>query len=156
MTTLLAIAHALADQVDSVDLSGLDPPPVLSVWPFMLFNPTPPAVDIFPADPSAADAGFGPQSSMQFWTIRARVAPVDEEGNQTILLALREPAGETSIRAALLDDKTLGGLVEGIDVDWPTGYQPYRTSIIGDASHSATLLGCEWRVRMFVQSGSES
>lgn len=159
MATLLEIARALADAVETVDLSSLtiSGAEIASVTPFMVFNPAVPAVDVYPADPSADDSTFGPGESLQFWTVRARVAAVDEQGNQEILLALREPTGPTSLRTAILEDTDLLSLVEGMDVDWPTGYQPYRSQIgAADGASTTTFLGCEWRVRMFVNSEVES
>jgi hypothetical protein len=154
------IANALGEAARDVDLSGLtdnsgNPVPAandLTVFPYMWFNPTPPAIDIWPADPSAEDAAFGP-SSTKFWTVRARVAAVDEEGNQDILLALLEDGGPTSLRAALSSDVTLDGLVEGLDVEQnPTGYQVFRTLAGADFSHQGQLLGFELRVRTFVNA----
>lgn len=150
MPTLSDLAAAIAAAVGTVDLSDLPGGNDLSVNPFMWIVPSPPAVDIYPADPSGDDSSFGPAESLQFWTVRARVSLVDEEGNQAILLALREPDGPTSLRRAILNDEDLRDLVEGLDVEWPTGYQPYRALV--DPAHNTTLLGCEWRVRMFVNS----
>jgi hypothetical protein len=146
------IANALAEAARDVDLSSLPGGELLTVSAYMWFNPTPPAIDIFPADPSAEDAAFGP-SSLKLWTIRARVAAVDEEGNQDILLALLEDSGATSLRAAILgSDTTLRDLVEGLDLDQPTGFQVYRTLAGADFSHQGQLLGFEMRMKTFVNA----
>ncbi len=154
MPTLREVTEALAEAIRQVDLSGLlfEGTDELSVVAFESFSPSPPMVDIYPADPSAEDAGFGPHSSMQIWTVRARVQPLDEEGNQAILYALREPAGPSSLREAIHTDNDLDDLVEGLNVEWSTGFQIYRPVIGIDPSHQSTLLGCEWRVRCFVDS----
>src|SRR3954469_18291675 len=112
---LRAIADALGQAIGVVDVGELQGSPRL------LVNPTPPAVDIYPADPSQEDAAFGPFSSLTLWTVRARVSAVDPDANQALLLDLLEPYGSTSVRTAILADKTLGGLAEGMDVDRPTG-----------------------------------
>lgn len=139
---LRAIADALGQAVGNVNVSELQ------VSPRLLVNPTPPAVDIYPADPSQEDAAFGSFSSLTLWTVRARVTTVDHDANQDLLLDLLEPYGSTSVRAALLTDKTLGGLAEGMDVDRPTGMTVYP-ALEGTASY----LGCEWRVRIYTNGG---
>ena len=61
MTTMVAslveIVNALADQITdhvaAADLGG----EALQVWPFLILEPTPPCVDIYPADPFCVAAG---------------------------------------------------------------------------------------------------
>jgi len=139
---LRQIADALGQAVAAVDVVELQ------VSPRLLVNPTPPAIDIYPADPSQEDAAFGPFSSLTHWTVRARVTTVDHDANQDILLDLLEPYGSTSVRAAVLADKTLGGLAEGMAVDPPSGMTVYP-ALEGTASY----LGCEWRVRIYTNGG---
>ena len=42
-----ALADQITDQVAAQDLGG----EALQVWPFLVLSPTPPCVDIYPADP---------------------------------------------------------------------------------------------------------
>jgi len=139
---LRQIADRLGEALQVLDVTELQIVPRLAV------NPTPPSLDIYPADPSQEDAAFGPTSSLTLWTVRARVTTVDHDANQDILLDLLEPYGATSVRAAILADKTLGGLAEGLDVDRPSGMTVYP-ALEGTASY----LGCEWRVRIYTNGG---
>lgn len=153
-SVLAVIAAALADTVAA--LAGeADELANLQVLPFMLTNPTPPAVDVFPADPSQADAAFGPRSRQTFWTVRARVATNDIEAQQTVLLALMAPSGPTSVLRALLDDPTLDGAADGLNVDGPTGFRLYQT-LGSPQGVQETHLGCEWRVTVYTPTGPTS
>lgn len=147
----LAIAEALAARVEALT-SSADELAELQVVPFRWASPTPPAVDIFPADPSQDDAAFGPRSRQTFWTVRARVATSDSEGQQTVLYALMDPSGPFSMMAALLaGDPTLDGLADAMNVEGPTGFRLYQ-----DLSVDHPLLGVEWRVTVYTATGAET
>ena len=75
----------------------------------------------------------------------------DEQGQQDLLLELLEPAGATSVRAALHDSDNLGGPVDGLHCDRPTGYRLYD-----EIGAQAPLIGVEWRVRVYTTSGGPS
>jgi hypothetical protein len=101
--------------------------PGLQITAFMNAAPTPPSIDIYPADVS------GVKVAQNDWdetvTVRARVTAPDNIGAQQVLLTLMELSGPTSVSAALETDPRFF-------VDERSGYRPY-----GD------LLGCEWTVR---------
>lgn len=124
---------ALGPAVDGVQIS-----------PLRLFNPSPPCLDIYPADPFLAQSGFGAHEAV--WTIRARVLTADNEAGQELLLDLLDPSSAASVRAALRADPTFGGTVDdsGLEEGGPeaTGYRIYR-----DTDASVDYLGCEWALR---------
>lgn len=147
----IEIADALADA-----LSAVAPTSQLTVEPRMLFAPTAPAIDIYPATPAESDLAFGPASRTHWWTIRLRVATSDSAGVQDFLLQARNAEGEFSIRAALLEDTTLGGIADNIQLDpaYPTGFQLYEDA--GGTGGVTRYLGEEWRVGVMVSGGPES
>lgn len=136
---LIEIANALGTALKAISISELQIVP--RMWP----SPTTPTLDVYPADPALEDAAFG-DSELTLWTVRARVAIVDDPSNQDILLKLMEPFGPTSVRAALLADEKLGGLSEGMGVDPPSGFTPL-TALDGN------YVSCTWRVRVYVNGG---
>lgn len=145
MGTRREVAAAIANAIRQIDQT------FEIVEPRLVINPTPPAIDIYPADPAEADAAFGPVSRQQIWTIRARVSPVDHNAGQDLLLDMMEPDGELSVRAAILADTSLAALVDGRDVEPVTGFQAYQ-----GAGGDVRLLGVEWRLRCFTKTGGES
>lgn len=137
-----ALADAITDGVAARDLGG----EALQVWPFLVLNPTPPCVDIYPADPFSEQQAYGPARERDAWfTVRARVAPADVDASQQLLLQLMDWRSDTSVAAAILTDPTLGGLVEDTLPTGPTGIIVY-TPIGGEGY----LVGCEWRTRVLV------
>ncbi len=137
MPTLDAIQASIADVLEDLDIENLQ------VVPMRWFNPTPPTIDVYPADPAQEEEGFGGSQSILFWIVRARVGTVDNEGQQILLLQMMEPAGSTSVRGALNGSGNLGDTVEGIQCERPTGYRLFR-----DLPTSPEFLGVEWRVRV--------
>jgi hypothetical protein len=143
MSSLTEIADALATQIDDY-LAGLDSSyGELQVEPRRIFNPTPPAIDIYPADAVAQEqTSFGYAGRDAFLTIRARVTMADEDAGQDLLLELAD-TGATSIMAALASDKTLGGTVDAHAVESQSGFRVYE-----DVPGTAAYLGCEWTIRV--------
>ena len=146
VASLVEIVEALADQItDNVaaqDLGG----EALQVWPFLVLNPTPPCVDIYPADPFSEQTEYGPTGSRDVWfTVRARVAPTDVDAAQQLLLQLMDPRSDTSVFAALISDRSLGGRVSDLLPAGPSGIIVY--SPIGNEGY---LVGCEWRTRVLL------
>jgi len=147
VTTPAEIADALADALS--DLTGTED---IEVASRMVFSPGQAQIDIYPADPAEEDVTFGPESRTHWWTIRMRTATADGESVQDFLLASRAPAGDGSVREALLTDPTLGGLVDNIQIQGPSGYRFYS-----DPSGSATrYVGQEWKVGTVVSDGDFS
>lgn len=144
VVTLRNIVDALADQITdgvaAINLGG----EALQVWPLLVLNPTPPCVDIYPADPFSEQRDFGPNLNRENWfTIRARVDPVDTDAAQDLLLQLMDDRADTSVAAAVRGDKTLGGLVQTVAVEGPTGFTVYTPT-----GPEPYLIGCEWRARV--------
>ena len=148
MPTTLEVAQALADAL--VDVSPQDG---YVVEPFMVFAPGGPCIDVYPSDPAEEDLAFGHGTATLWWTIRLRVETMDSEGQQAFLYGARDQIGPTSVRAALLADETLGGVVDSLMVGRPTGFQLYEDS---PGSGSLRYLGQEWRVGTHVSAGPDS
>lgn len=142
-STLIEIIEALRDQL-ATTLTPLIPG--LQVERGLVPNPTPPAIDIFPADPFQAPLAFGIGTQEIFLTVRARVNTPDHEGAQETLLDLVDPRAATSLTSAIEEDPSLGDTVEDAAVaDGPTGYAYYEGP---PGSVGATYLGCSWTVRI--------
>jgi hypothetical protein len=148
VASLVEIVEALADQItDNVataDLGG----EALQVWPFLVLNPTPPCIDIYPADPFSTALAFGVVRERDvFFTVRARVAPADVDATFTLLYQLMDPRADTSVLAAIASDRTLGGLVQelGFPDPTPTGIIAYSP-----IQNEGYLVGCEWRTRILL------
>ena len=128
------IAAALAPVVTAI--------PGLQVYPFLNANPTPPSVDVFPGDPFQTGAGFGVHNPQLFFTVRARVSTADREAGQKLLLRMLDPNDDASIEWALEDVATV--VPEGV-----SGFREY----LEDVATNGRLLGCEWRVSLFLNGG---
>jgi hypothetical protein len=144
MADVGAIMDALAVQLTS-QLAGTASPLIedLQVESRMVWNPTPPAIDMYPASPFQEQIGMGHGNNEVFITVRARVATPDHEGAQDLLLAMMDPAATTSVAQAITEDETLGGVVEFVGVEPPTEFGAYT-----DPGGQGALLGCTWRVRV--------
>jgi hypothetical protein len=108
-----------------------------------IFSPTPPTIDIYPADTFRADVGrgFGDLGGALIFVVRARVNSADNEAAQDLLLDLMDDESDVCVAAALADDQTLNGLASTIEVDGPTGFRVYD-----DLGHTQAFIGCEWTV----------
>lgn len=131
MAGLAEIMEAIAASLDplTATVNGLQ------ITGFMNPTPTPPSLDVYPADVSMTPVSMRGWEEM--FVVRARVSTPDDRGAQEVLLSLMDVDGPTSVMAAIEADSTLGGVVGGSTVEERTGFQPYP----GD------YLGCEWRVR---------
>ncbi len=142
MPTVLAVAEALADA-----LTAVSPIDDLIVAPRMLFTPTPPAFDLYPADPAEEDEAFGPATRLYWFTVRLRVATSDTEGVQDFLYNARNPTGPESVREALFAEGTdLADIADAVQIAGPTGFQLYEDATTG----APRYLGQEWRVGVHV------
>lgn len=120
----------------------------LNVYARLEPNPTPPALDVYPADPFIEQTGFGVGTSVQMnFLVRARVTTADSYAGQELLLQLMDPASGESVAAAIGSDPTLGGTVDyaAVSGDSPSGFGEYR-----DAGGEGSLLGCQWTVNVEV------
>lgn len=145
MTALDAIMQALADQLQDT-LSGTADPLIenLQVTGLLNINPTPPSIDVYPADPSQEGLAFGQANNELSFTVRARVTTADHEAGQTLLLTMMDPSSTTSVTRALKSDKSLGSKVQTLAVAGPSGFGIYN-----DRNGEGSYLGCTWTVRVF-------
>lgn len=149
-TVLAQIAANLADLIEAL-ADEADEFENLTVYPYRVPSATPPFVDIYPADPSQDFAAMGPRSKQTFWTVRARVATSDSDGQQLMLLALMAPSGPTSLERAILDEDGWTDVADAVSVEGPTGFRLYQ-----DIGTEAPLFGVEWRVTVFTPTGAET
>ena len=137
MATLAELMDAMADQIRGVlaDVTDVD----VQVEPRWVVNPTPPCIDIYPADPSADQdlRAFTELVGEPVFTVRARVDMADTTAGQDLLLAFMDETDPLSIAAAL-DESDLDGLASSVDVRSRSGY--VRVMEGGD------FLGCLWTV----------
>lgn len=133
--SLWEIAEAIAAALDplTVEIPGLQ------VVPYLNSNPTPPSIDIYPGAPFQTGAGFGVGQSETWWTIRARVTTADQEAGYRLLLRLLDPNDVVSVEAAIADTATVT----------PEGVSEFR-EYVDDPAGNGRLLGCEWRVSVFL------
>jgi hypothetical protein len=112
------------------------------------FNPTPPSIDIYPADPFRdtlnSTAGFQEDAGELILTVRARVTTVDNIAGQDLLLRFMDEEDPIGVAAVLQEDQTLNGLASTVIVDGNSGYLQYLEGGVDGGA----LLGCEWRVRV--------
>lgn len=141
-----AIADALESVADAVETDGDH----LVVEPWFVLTPAAPTIDIYPGDPFEEGLGFGDDRSL-FWTVRARVHTIEHVGAQSVLLALMEPTGDTSVEDALLSDQTLGGAVDTLGIEGPTAY-----TVFIDQAGVFQNLGVSWRVQTLTKAVPES
>lgn len=104
-------------------------------------NPTPPAIDVYPADPFQEPDSFGPLNRQAIFIVRARVTDLDTDSGQTLLLELMDPDSPKSVTAALAEDGSFDGTCQDSAVEGPAFWGEYA-----DPS-GETLLGCQWRLR---------
>lgn len=141
--TLGAVMGAIADQIDSELGQVVEG---LQVDPLLVYNPTPPCVDVYPADPFLEQTAFGTESREPTFVVRARVSTADQQSGQALLLDLLDPRGPASMVAVLEGDPTFDGTVGTSHVvDGPSGFIVYQ-----DLGGGGALLGAEWRLRVIL------
>jgi hypothetical protein len=139
MATALEIMEALAAQIDN-ELALI---PDLQVVGGLVWNPTPPTIDIFPADPFEQLIAYGNEKAL-FFVVRARVDTPDREGAQALLLSMMDSRDtDHSVEVAILSDDTLGGLVQQITVE----AGPAEFGAFVDPGGSA-LVGTTWQTQV--------
>jgi hypothetical protein len=146
------ILNALGNQLQAQLATGLgtaDPLlDELQVYQRMIWNPSPPTIDMYPAPEFQEQIGMGRGNNEMFFTVRARVNTPDHEGAQDLLLAMMDPQNNLSVSAAITaagtasPSKTLDGMVESVAVEGPSDF-----GVFTDPGGSS-LLGCTWRVRV--------
>jgi hypothetical protein len=139
VATLLEIQSELAAQIDDV----LDDTTIQVVGK-LVWQPTPPCIDIYPADPFQEQQGFGVGRDTIYLSVRGRVNTPDHDGAQELLLSLMDPKAATSVQQAIESDQTLNGSVtQAMISEGPTNY-----GIFPDPSGQGAYLGCTWTVRV--------
>jgi hypothetical protein len=133
------IRAALDDAVEDFQVEG-----------FMLLSPTPPAIDIYLANPSRGSgaAGFEDLDGEYIVEIRARVSANDHEANQGLLYDLCDDESPYSIQAALQADPTLGGLASSVHVSSVSGHV-----VIPSIDGASVHLGVLWTVQVIQVPG---
>lgn len=140
MASIAAIMDALASQI-STRLAGIQD---LQVDGRFIPNPSPPAIDVYPADPFQQPLAMGKGNNWFNLTVRARVGATDSEGGQDLLLSMMDPEATTSVAQAIMYDRDLGGVVGRVNVS----EGPSAFGVFLDAGGQGNLLGCTWTVQV--------
>lgn len=144
MSTLREILEAAADQIRETMQASADWD--IQVEPMYVLNPTPPCIDVYPADPStdsdsAAFAETYAQANEGHWmNVRARVGTTDNVANQEVLVELMDPTSTISLVQCLYDDPTLGGAVVDLNLASQSGFV-----LVPKLDGSGVHLGVIWR-----------
>jgi microcompartment protein CcmL/EutN len=126
----------------------------VQVSAYILANPSPPTVQIFPGETDwhqALQDGLEKRELI----VQALVGTPTEEGAQRRLDGFLASTGEFSLKAAIEkiapgdQTVTLGGLVEDVEVVKTKGYQVYKTE------GKPPQLGAEWIVDVYVIGSDE-
>lgn len=138
---------ALASQIGDVLCSGTADPLIeqLQVESRLVFNPSPPSIDVYPSDPFQEALAMGAGNNEIFFNVRARVSTAENEGGQDLLLSMMDPAANTSVLKAILSDRTLGNVAQISTVEGPSAFGVFPDP----GSTGGSLLGCTWRVGVF-------
>jgi hypothetical protein len=134
---LVLIMEEMADKIRAT-LSTVDFP--VQVEPRMIFNPTCPSVDIYPANPSREQesAGMGDLAGAYLFTVRARFLMDDTDSGQELALAMMNDNDDLCLGWALFDDQTLNGYASSVFVDDPSGFLAFDPH-----------MGVTWRVTVY-------
>lgn len=131
---------ALADTIRT-GFGSADPP--VQVESRLNPNPSPPSVDMYPADPFTEQTGFSVISRELYFTVRARVNG-DQQAEQDFLLELMGPGDDNWFSDVIAGNRSLSGTVSQVSVqEGPSGFRQYQ-----DAGGEGSYLGCEWRIRV--------
>jgi hypothetical protein len=106
---------------------------------YMMANPTPPAVHLYPAQVDY-DLAMGRGLDQWMFTVQAFVGLSTDIGAQMKLDEFMAPSGSQSVKAAVESDGTLGGIVADTTVVSCTGYRVYARE------SGSPVLGAEWQV----------
>ena len=134
----MTLEEALQSMVDALEPVRREIPE-LQVTGTFNGNPTPPSIDIWPADPFQVGAAFGVQEKLVAWNVRARVQTGDGEAASRLLLQLLDTSLPTSVEAALATADAVVGNDGTV-----SGFVRFTDDPVGD------LLSVTWRVEMFV------
>lgn len=121
----------------AANLSGIS----AQILPYLLSNPSPPSVQIVPAE-IAYDQSMSRGLDKYRFTVQVIVCAVSDIEGQKKLDTYLAPAGTGSVKTALESDRTLGSIVHNLRVTGCTGYRIY-------ADDRGANLGAEWSVEVW-------
>ena len=125
MASLQTLATRMADQIRNV-LENADM--TVQVEPRMVIVPTPLTVDIYPADVArdSQSAAFNDVNGGYLFTVRSRINTPDFDAAYDVLMQTMDDQDDLCIPLALLDDTTLNGNAQTLDVLDPSGLRAYE------------------------------
>lgn len=115
----------------------------IQVSAYVLTNPTPPTIHVFPAQ-TVYDRAMVRGADELTFTVQALMGDWSDIGAQKNLDLLLAGYGPTSVKEALESDPTLGGAAMDTRVMGASGHQKYAVGAAGP------LLGCEWTVDVWI------
>lgn len=140
-----ALAEQLNDALGYGEGGTANPDPAienLQVVARMNRNPTAPSIDIYPSTPFTEAIAYG-RGSRQYWfTVRARVNPLDQIGAQDLLLSMMDDGSDQSVEEAIRGQTSYAGAKLG-NIEGPSEYGSF-----GDTGAPGDMLGCTWRVAL--------
>jgi hypothetical protein len=126
----------------AANLAANLPANTVQVSGYMLANPTPPCIHLYPDGDLEYDLAMRRGLDKWRFTVQAFVTFTADIGSQVLLDGFLNPSGSTSVKQALEADSSLGGLVADVNVVKMSGYQVYIRDGMGP------LLGAEWAVEI--------
>lgn len=125
MASLQTLATRMADQIRNV-LENADM--TVQVEPRMVIVPTPLTVDIYPADVArdSQSAAFNDVNGGYLFIVRSRINTPDFAAAYDVLMQTMDDQDDLCVPLALLDDTTLNGNAQTLDVLDPTGLRAYE------------------------------
>jgi hypothetical protein len=138
VATFDQVRHGLAANLATIRFSnGIQP----AVSPYMLSNPIPPGLQVFPG-PLSYDLAMGRGLDQPTWVVQGYVAFTTDIGSQTLLDELCAPTGVSSVKTAVEQDRTLSGAVSTLQVTGMSGYRIANTD-------TGSLVVAEWDVTVW-------
>lgn len=141
--SLLDLIAELADTLREAITPAIED---IQVEPRRTLNPTPPSIDIYPAEQQFRGddgEGFGEVSGSVNLTIRARVNTTDHDAAQDFLIELNDEISDIGVAAIVEEDQTLNGLATSVEVTFASGIGFYE-----DIPGTGALPGCHWTVKI--------
>jgi hypothetical protein len=142
--SLLELTAAIAGQLEQQ--LTIDEIPELQVTALINYNPTPPAIDVYPADPFQEQIAYGAAMREAVFQIRARVSNADQDQGQTLLLQMLDPGSPLSVTAALTADPGFANNCQDSAVEGPSGVLDFPDP----GGQGNFLTGALWRLRVIL------
>ena len=124
---MLTLAQEMAAQIHNV-LDGNTGDINVQVEPRMVPAPADVTIDIYPGDIArdSNSAAFNDVNGGYLFTVRSRINTPDFDAAYDLLMQTMDDQDDLCIPLALLDDPTLGGNAQTLDVLDPTGLRAYE------------------------------